>query len=306
MSPTRRAGMHAAVLAALEDRRRRATSTPGDWSTTPAAPATRRRCSVTPGSPATSPPGRAPTARPPRTTWPRPSTPTCSRTTSRRSSSTAPRMECYLVGRFQESLDLWRRGADLRERMGDREGWATTCAGSPVCSGGPATPRPALEVSERAIEVLEALPPSPALAQAYGQLARLHNTAHRAGDTLHYGRKSVDAGRGSSATPRPTCSSGIALATARVLTATSAVQDLADLRRGGGARGLLRGGRPGTASTWRSMTPDELAEYGPVAERAVRHLRAVRPPPRHGRLHLTPSTALGPGCTWSAGTGRRR
>ncbi|HTE73638.1 MAG TPA: AAA family ATPase [Actinomycetes bacterium] len=205
-------------------------------------------------------------------------------------------MECYLVGRFQESLDLWRRGADLREQTGDLEGMGNDLGWVGRLLWWAGNTAQALAVSEHATEVLEALPPSPALARVYGQLARLHLTAHRAGDTLHFGQKSVDLAKelGDTGTY---LHSRMAMATARAINGDlSAVTDLAELAVEADDAGYTEVAARALINV-ASMTPDELAEYGPVAvdrfatcERYVRrhdmdgfleHLNGAR-----ARMHL--------------------
>ena len=127
-----------------------------------------------------------PTSRPrPTTSWrcgtlpglPRPSGPTCWRRT---------RPSAYLAGLIGEALEARRLGAGparagRRHRTGRRE----PALALPAQLVDRATPRRPGWPAERAVEVLESIPPGPQLAMAYSNLSQLHMLAGEdAGDRV--------------------------------------------------------------------------------------------------------------------------
>jgi DNA-binding CsgD family transcriptional regulator len=100
--------------------------------------------------------------------------------------------ECYLVDRAEEALQASGQARALWQAVGDRlrEGDALRWMSRLSWYNGRALP--ALAQAERAIELLEGLPPGRELAMAWSNLAQLHMLAGRSAEARPWGEKALD------------------------------------------------------------------------------------------------------------------
>jgi DNA-binding CsgD family transcriptional regulator/tetratricopeptide (TPR) repeat protein len=98
---------------------------------------------------------------------------------------------CYLVGRYRESLDLWRAALQVREALGQSEETGNDLRWISRISWWAGNQDEARQAVSRAIEVLETLAPGASLAQAYGHQARLFMTAHQVDEAAEGARRAL-------------------------------------------------------------------------------------------------------------------
>lgn len=173
--------------------------------------------------------------------------------------------ECYLVGRYRESLELWRAALRLRELLGQTEETGNDLRWISRVSWWAGHRGEARRAAARAISVLETLPPSASLAHAYAHQSRLFMTAHHAEEAAAVAARAIDLAETLGDT-ETALHARITAAIAQLFQDESrATDELERLHLEADAAGFADAAARAVMNVG-IMTPDELAEFGPVAE----------------------------------------
>ena len=175
---------------------------------------------------------------------------------------------CYLVGRYSEALDAWRSALALRDALGHTEmvgndlRWMSRVA---WWSGDRGEAR---RSAARAIEVLETLPPSEALAHAYSHRARLALTAHHVEEAAEGAARALELAEQFGAT-EVAMMAAVTIAIADAFRGGSdAIARLESLHEEAEQLGYVEVAARALINV-AIMTPDELGEFGPAASTRI-------------------------------------
>ena len=185
-------------------------------------------------------------------------------------------LQCYMVGRYSASLDFWKAALAIRESLGQTEmigndlRWVSRI--SWWSDRGEAR-----RAAARAIEVLESLPETEALAQAYSHQARLYMTAHHVEEATKEATRALELAEHFGAT-ETALQASITIAIADIFRGDpNAMDRLVALHERADALGHVDAAARALVNA-AIMTPDELAEFGPLASqrmaRAQRYMDA--------------------------------
>ena len=173
-------------------------------------------------------------------------------------------MECYLVGRYPESLEAWRSALALREALGQTKLVGSDLRWVSRISWWAGDNDGARRAATRAIEVLETLPPSKELGQAYAHQSRLYMTGHFVEEASREADRALKVAERFGDT-ETVLQSAVTLAIAAVFHGEpDAVERLEQLHVEAAALGLVDVAARAIINV-ALMSADELAEFGPVS-----------------------------------------
>jgi DNA-binding CsgD family transcriptional regulator/tetratricopeptide (TPR) repeat protein len=170
----------------------------------------------------------------------------------------------YLAGRYEEALAARTAALRLRETLGEPELVGENLRWISRIQWWYGNRREAMAASARAIEVLEAAPHGPELAMAYSNQAQLAVTAHYVEESARWAQRAVAlADRVGDPETRSHARDTAGVANI-YYDADAAIADLEQLHVDAAADGYVEHASRAIINV-ALVTPDELAEFGPVA-----------------------------------------
>ena len=183
----------------------------------------------------------------------------------------------YLAGRYEEALAARTAALALRDELGQPELVGENLRWISRIQWWFGNRREALAAGARAIEVLEAAPPGRELAMAYSNQAQLAVTAHHVEEAAEWAERAV-ALADRVGDPETRFHAHVTAGVSRIYhDPERAIADLERLHEEAAAQGFVEHAGRAIINV-ALVTPDELAEYGPVAvarmDRALRYAGA--------------------------------
>jgi DNA-binding CsgD family transcriptional regulator/tetratricopeptide (TPR) repeat protein len=182
-------------------------------------------------------------------------------------------LAAYLAGRYEDALAARKAALAVREGLGQPELVGENLRWISRIAWWSGQRREARAAAARAVEILEAAPPGPALAMAYSNQAQLAITAHLVDEAAAWSARARELAE-RVGDPETRLHSRVSAGISAIYQEPdAAIRELEQLHEQAAADGFIEHAGRAIANV-ALVTPDELAEYGPVAvarmERALR------------------------------------